>query len=325
MNIGFFGCGGMAAGHMRNVAKFRDGGEDIQMAAFCDIDAGRAAGRAAEFGGRPYADFRTMLDSEKLDALYIGVPPQGHVGAEQAAAERGVALFVEKPVSNSIDTARAVREAIARSGVINSVGYNWRYQDTTEAARRALAGKTVGMAMGYWMGGMPGVPWWRRLDQSGGQFVEQTTHIFDAARYLLGEITEVTARAANRASQEIENFTVTDVGAALVTFASGAVGTFHNTCLLQGLGYTVGLHIVTPDLIVELSGNCVLIDAQGRTEIKSALNPYEAEDRAFIDAVTKRDQSLIRSPYADAVETLAVTLAANRSYQTGQIVRPSEL
>ena len=325
MNVGFFGCGGMAAGHMRNVAKFRDSGEDIRMAAFCDIDADRAAGRAAEFGGRPYTDFRAMLDAETLDALYIGVPPQGHVGAEQAAAERDVALFVEKPVANSMDTARAVREAIAHAGVINSVGYNWRYQDTTEAARQALAGKTVGMAMGYWMGGMPGVPWWRRLDQSGGQFVEQTTHIFDAARYLLGEITEVTARAANRASQGVENFTVTDVGAALVTFASGAVGTFHNTCLLQSMGYTVGLHVVTPDLIVELSGNCTLIDAQGRTEIKSALNPYEAEDRAFLDAVTKRDQSLIRSPYADAVETLAVTLAANHSYQTGQSVRPSEL
>lgn len=325
MKVGFFGCGGMAAGHMRNVAKFRDGGQDIEMAAFCDIDAERAAARAAAFGGRSYTDFRAMLDSEQLDALYIGVPPQGHVGAEQSAAERGVALFVEKPVANNMDTARAVRDAIAKSGVINSVGYNWRYQDTTEAARKALAGKTVGMAMGYWMGGMPGVPWWRRLDQSGGQFVEQTTHIFDAARYLLGDITEVTARAANRASGDVQDFTVTDVGAALVTFASGAVGTFHNTCLLHGMDYTVGLHIVTPDLIVELSGNCTLISAQGRTEVKGQINPYEAEDRAFIDAVTKKDQSSIRSPYADAVETLAVTLAANRSYQTGQSVRPADL
>lgn len=321
MKIGFFGCGGMAAGHMRNLAKFRDAGEDIELTAFCDIDAGRAEGRAREFGGRAYADHVSMLDEAALDALYVGVPPHGHGVAELAAAERGLALFVEKPLANNLDTAREIAAAISASGVINSVGYNWRYQDSTEAARQALAGKTVGMAMGYWMGGMPGVPWWRRLDQSGGQLVEQTTHIFDVARYLLGDVAEVTARAATRALGNVENFSVTDVGAALVTFASGAIGTFHNTCLLKGVGYTVGLHVVTPELIVELSGQCVLIEPGRRTEIRSASSPYEAEDRAFLAAVSSKDQAGIKSPYADAVKTLAVTLAANESYQTGQTVR----
>jgi predicted dehydrogenase len=40
---------------------------------------------------------------------------------------------------------------------------------------------------GYWVGGMPGVWWWRRRDTSGGQAVEQTIHLFDLARYLFGE------------------------------------------------------------------------------------------------------------------------------------------
>ena len=57
--------------------------------------------------------------------------------------------------------------------------------------------QTIGMALGRWMGGMPGVAWWRRQEGSGGQFVEQTTHIVDLLRYCAGEVTEVYAAAAS--------------------------------------------------------------------------------------------------------------------------------
>jgi predicted dehydrogenase len=322
VRVGFVGCGGMAGGHINNWAGMRDRGEDVELAAFCDIDEGRALSYAKRFEARAYTDFRRMLDEEVLEAVYVVVPPHAHTGAELLAAERGRALFVEKPVANSLETAVEIRDAIGKAGILNSVGYHWRYQEGTDHARAALEGKTVGMVMGYWMGGMPGVAWWRRMEQSGGQFVEQTTHIFDLARYFAGDVTEVYANATVRALGDVENFSVTDVGAASLKFAGGAIGTIHNTCLLKGFGYNTGLVVVTPEMVAELmSGSgCKLIEAGKRTEFVSRANAYLREDQVFLEAIRSGDGARIRSSYADAVKSLAVSLAANESYQTGKPV-----
>ena len=55
-------------------------------------------------------------------------------------------------------------------------------------------------------------------------------------------------------------------------------------------------------------------------------NYREGEERGyfrqvahFLKAIETGDQGLVRSDYADAVKTLAVTLAANRSLETGQV------
>jgi myo-inositol 2-dehydrogenase / D-chiro-inositol 1-dehydrogenase len=321
VRVGFVGCGGMAGGHIENWARMRDQGEDVALTAFCDLDGPRAERYATRFDGRAYTDFRPMLDREELEAVYVVVPPHAHTGAELLAARKGCALFVEKPIANSLETAQEIASAIDKAGVVNSVGYHMRYQESTDRAREALQGKTVGMVIGYWMGGMPGVPWWRRLEESGGQFVEQTTHIFDLARYLVGDVTEVYANATVRALQNVEKFNVTDVGAANLKFANGAIGTIHNTCLLQ-MGYTTGLHVLTPELIVEVTGStCRLIEPSRRTEYPTRDNPYQREDRIFLDAIRTGDRAAIRSTYADGLKSLAATLAANESYQTGQPVK----
>jgi myo-inositol 2-dehydrogenase / D-chiro-inositol 1-dehydrogenase len=321
VRVGFVGCGGMAGGHIENWARMREQGEDVALTAFCDLDASRAERYATRFGGRAYDDFRSMLDREELEAVYVVVPPHAHTGAELLAAQKGSALFVEKPIANSLETAQEIAAAVDKAGVVNSVGYHMRYQESTDCAREALQGKTVGMVIGYWMGGMPGVSWWRRLEESGGQFVEQTTHIFDLARYLVGDVTEVYANATVRALQDVERFNVTDVGAANLKFANGAIGTIHNTCLLK-MGYTTGLHLITPDLIVEVTGSlCKLIEPDRRTDYPTRDNPYQREDRIFLDAIKTGDRSAIRATYADALKSLAATLAANESYQTGQPVK----
>lgn len=312
VRVGFVGAGGIAGVHMSALEKI----PDAQVVAVCDVDAARAKRGADRFGATAYTSHHEMLDKEQLDALYVCVPPFAHTDAEVLAAEKGIALMIEKPIAINLEKAKEIEEAIQRAGVISSVAYNWRYNETTDIARDALSGKTIGMCIGYWMGGMPGVPWWRRMDGSGGQFVEQTTHIVDIARYLVGDIVEVSAYMTTRALHEVENFDVTDVGSVNVKFANGAIGTIHNTCLLK-MGYTVALHVLTPDLIAEVSGTLRLIEPGKRTEITSRNNAYQTENEVFINAVKTGDPSAIRSPYSDAVKTLAVTLAANESAAKG--------
>jgi hypothetical protein len=52
----------------------------------------------------------------------------------------------------------------------------------------------------------------------------------------------------------------------------------------------------------------------------SRANAYLREDQVFLEAIRSGDGSRIRSSYADAVKSLAVSLAANESYQTGKPV-----
>ncbi len=318
IRVGFIGAGGIANAHLQVLRHM----EEVQLAAFCDVDRERAESHAAAYNGRAYSDVSAMLDSEKLGAVYICVPPHAHVGQEEALIERGIPFFIEKPIANTLEKAESIAAAVEKANLITSVGYHWRYMTYSQLARERLAGKTIGMALGYWMGGMPGVYWWRRKDLSGGQMVEQTTHIVDLARDLCGEITEVYAAMSTRALGDVENCTVTDVGTMTVKFASGAVGTISNTCLLKGFGYTVGLRVVTPEVVVEVDGGQFRAVQAGREEIiKGGNNPYAEEDKVFIQAVQTGDGSAIRSPYRDAARSLAVSLAANRSAETGAPVK----
>jgi myo-inositol 2-dehydrogenase / D-chiro-inositol 1-dehydrogenase len=315
VRVGFIGCGGMANGHFRTLSQM----ENVERVAFCDVNAERAQKSVDEYGGKAYSNYRQMLDEAKPDAVYIVVPPGYHDDIEVEVANRKIPFFIEKPVALSNEATARVLDVVRTNDLTTAVGYHWRYQGGTDRAQELLEGKTIGMALGYWMGGLPGVAWWRRMEGSGGQFVEQTTHIVDLARYLVGDVKRVYAAAALRDMHDIENINVPDVGTATLEFENGAVGTINNTCML-GVGGPVSLHIVARDLWLEVGGKVKVRDASGERVEGEEINPTLREDQAFIKAVETGDRSEIRSDYADGAKTLAVTLAINESFQTRQPV-----
>ena len=319
VRIGFVGAGGIANAHLKNLEQI----PEAKLVAFADVDTTRAQTAADRFGAVAYADYHEMLDKEPLDALYVCVPPFAHDDAEVLAARKGIALFVEKPVATTLAKAREIERAIADAGVISSVGYHWRYYDITDRAREILSDREIGMVLGYWVGGMPGVAWWRVLEQSGGQMVEQTTHIFDLARFLCGDIAEVSAQYATRTLGDVPNFSVWDVGTATLRFESGVVGQIATSCMVKK-GGKVGLQIIARDVVLEIAGGKLTVTAadQDAAEFPSESSPTLREDQTFVAAVQSGDGAAIRSPYADAVKTLAATLACNESAQTGKPVRP---
>jgi predicted dehydrogenase len=263
-----------------------------------------------------------MLAGSELDAVYVCLPPGAHQGQEIDVARRGLALFVEKPIGLDPIWVRETAAVVARSGVVTSVGYNWRYLDSTDAARATLLDRPVGLAMGFWLGGLPGTPWWRVRAQSGGQVVEQTTHLFDLCRYLIGEVSTVFGGASRGQFQDTPGYDIDDASACTLLFRSGAVATIVSTDLAPRGYSTIGLHLICRDLAVEITPTKLRISRPGRTEeVVATGNAYQAEDRAFIQAVAGGDRSRIRSDYADGARSLELTLAAMRSMETGAAVR----
>ncbi|HHZ93058.1 TPA: Gfo/Idh/MocA family oxidoreductase [Candidatus Poribacteria bacterium] len=317
VKVGAIGAGSMASGHFNNLNEF----EDVEFVAFCDISEDRARQRCQEYGGNAYTDFAKMYDKERLDAVYICTPPFAHGQSELMAIERGIQIFVEKPIATTMETAHQINEAIENSSTISSVGYHWRYQSNVDKAIEVLDGVQIIGAMGYWMGGMPGVGWWRTREGSGGQHVEQTTHIFDLCRYLVGSnVVAVHGFAADGSMSDIPNYDVDDMSIINIQFANGTIANITSACMLKGFG-RVKLEIFSNGLVVDVSSGSIKINREDETETyANEVNGYQHEDRVFINAVKSKNGSKIRSPYEDALKTLQITLAASESFITGKQV-----
>ena len=317
MRVGFIGAGGIAGRHLDVLAHF----PDVEVAALADTDLARAEAAASPRGARAYADAEAMLDAERLDALWICTPPFAHGAPERAALARGLPFFVEKPLAVELADGEAIGAQVAAAGLVTGVGYHWRYMDTVERARAALAERPARLLTGYWLDSTPPPAWWGREAQSGGQVNEQTTHIFDLARWLAGEVDEVYAAGAKTSREAFPDLDIDDAATCTLRFRSGAVGTISSTCLL-GWGHRIGLNLFGDDLVIELTqGELGVYGALGTTEMQARLDPVEAEDRAFLDAVAG-GENRIRCTYADALETQRLTAAVRRSARSGRPERP---
>lgn len=319
IKVAFIGAGGIAGYHLGHLAKI----EDVQVVGFCDPQADRAQAKAKQFKARAYADHRRMLDAAKPHAVYVCTPPFAHGQFELDAVARGCHIFVEKPIATSLETALEIRDAVQEAGVISAVGYQDRYQDIIAKLKAVLKKRKAATAMGYWMGGMPGVAWWRVKAQSGGQHLEQTTHIFDMLRYLFGEVRTVYAAASRGLMADVPNYDVEDVSAATLILKSGLVATVYSACCLKA-GGKVGIDIFCTDARIEYveRQSITIREASHTEEFRNVADFNQAIDDAFITAVrTKGKDNRVLSPYPDAVKSLALSLAVDKSLATGQPVQ----
>ena len=325
MRIAFIGAGGIARQHAKGLAQM----EDVTFAGAFDVASDRAESFAGEYGGQAYPDLNEMLDRVKPDAAWVCMPPFAHGEAERALLDRRIPFLVEKPVSNSMDTARAVLDQVERTGTLVAAGYMNRYRRGINRARELLVDDPAVLVDGAWIGGTPRVPWWRVKALSGGQIVEQTTHTFDLARYLGGEPEVVYAHGAKGFVTDMPGYDVDDASAVSVQFASGAVGSLLSCCANRSGGAGVHLTVVSSNLVASFTGwehSAVIHKSRLEQEhIQGEADIFAIEDAAFIGAVRENDPSLVRSPYSDAIKTLAFCLAAGRSLTLGEPVRVASL
>jgi myo-inositol 2-dehydrogenase/D-chiro-inositol 1-dehydrogenase len=314
--VGIIGSGWIVGVHMRVLAGF----DDVRVVGIAarNAEAGRRLAEPA--GARHYADHRSMLDEAELDAVFVCLPPYAAFEPAMAVVDRGIPIFAEKPLGVDEAGPERVAGVILAKNLVSAVGYQWRYLEVADRARDLLASHPAQLVIGSWLGDTPGAPWWIRKEQSGGQIVEQATHIFDLARVLVGEMEPMAAtgqrvpRAAYPASD------ILDVTETSVRFTSGAIGTFATSSLLPG-PYHVGLETVSDGMVMtlEVLDHRLVVRRGGETMTLAPAStfdtPYQLQNRAFIDAVQGKP-NLIRSSYADALLTHHVTLAATRLAET---------
>jgi predicted dehydrogenase len=195
VRIGMVGAGAVAARHVRTLLAM----DGVELAAVADPALERAKELAAEAGASAYPNHMELLAAERLDAVYICVPPFAHGVPELAVIDAGLPMFVEKPVAIDRETAAEIAARLAGGPLVTCTGYHWRWLDIFDRAAELLADRPARLVQCSWLDKVPPPSWWLRRDGSGGQTIEQTTHVLDTARGLAGEVTEVHAFGARAA------------------------------------------------------------------------------------------------------------------------------
>ncbi|MBI2193133.1 MAG: Gfo/Idh/MocA family oxidoreductase [Planctomycetes bacterium] len=323
LRVGLIGLGGVARWtHLPAMEKMDK--EKAQLVAVCDINEKTVAEVAAKYGIEAYTDTRRLLDEARLDAAIVGIPPHLHGDLEDRIIERGIPFYIEKPAHRSIDRAIEIARKVESAGLIAGVGYLDRYQSTVDRMKDFLRDDPCGTFVGFWVGGIYNVPWWIKKDQGGGQHFEQTTHTFDMARYLFGNVREVIARGRTGLNADIPGYEIEDASAATLVFESGLMGTIFSGCFQRTGPGRNGFEIFCRHGKLEFHNRSHLIVRQGQEEHRypNTVDLALAEDTAFVDAVLQKDIQRMRSPYPDGVKSLALSAAVSDSMATGLPVKP---
>ncbi len=252
LRVAFAGAGAISPFHLTGWRAI----PNVNVVAICDPDAGKAQTRATEFDIPViYTDFGTMLDSERPDAVDIATPVGTHAALVRAAAERGMHVSCQKPLTPTVVEAEALVADVGER-IRFMVHENFRFRPHYVAVKRWLDEGRIGqpqhatlIVRGSGLTSLDGtIPVILRRQPYLQSFrrllvFEALIHHLDVLRSLLGELTVGTARLARR------NPRLAGEDVAVITL-SGAAGL---TCLLDGDLSAPGYPAISVDRL-EVSG-----------------------------------------------------------------------
>jgi predicted dehydrogenase len=225
LRVGFLGAGLIATFHSKMIRRC---GVAIERAGVYDIDPDRAVSFAAASGHTVCGSELEVLDSS--DAVYICTWTSEHARLVEAATQRGLHVFCEKPLATSLAEAERMAALVARAGVTNQVGLILRRSPAFVWARHLITDAAAGSVMTVVFRDDQFIPvqshyasnWRADVSKAGaGTLLEHSIHDIDMLHFLVGDIADVSARQANHHGHA----GIEDAFTATFSFANGALGT----------------------------------------------------------------------------------------------------
>ena len=163
INVGCIGVGRMGLGDITDI----QGLDDVRIVATCDVDSNRAEyakkfveGKYAkqtesgEYKGcTAYGDYRDLVARNDIDAVMICTPDHWHVLPAIAAAKAGKDIFLQKPMSLTIEEGRVLSDTVKRYGNVFTIGSqqrsDYRFRFACELVRNGRIGKLQTIKIGF--------------------------------------------------------------------------------------------------------------------------------------------------------------------------------
>lgn len=223
------GFGSIGQRHAKNLLQMKAGEVSI-------AEPSEAGFKAAQelFPQTSYRDFDTALKAKNYDAVFICTPNHTHISLALKAAEAGMNLFIEKPLSHNMDGVETLEQIVLSKKLTALVGCNLRFYYGLPEIKKMLNANALGKILyarvefGYWL------PDWRpqsdyRKSYSanrdmGGGIILDAIHEIDYASWLLGDLKVKTACVEKISSLEIDT---EDTAEIVFDCASGATVSMH--------------------------------------------------------------------------------------------------
>jgi len=343
VRLGLIGLGLMGGPHARTLIKVKE----CDLVAASDVDE-RQRAITEELGIKFYKKYEEMIERENLRGVILAVPNHFHTPIGIACAERCLHLFVEKPIAQSVSEADRLIEAAKKNKVRILVGHQRRFSPFVEKAHEIVTGGELGKLVGVtitWALLKPGPYFegplsWRK-EKGGGPILINLIHEIDNLRYICGEIEEVFAVVSN----QVRRFPVEETASITLRFKNGALGTVFLSDCTPSLMSWEGTTGENP-LLYHDFGNCYhFFGTEGSLLFPQMKKLYYSDPTkvGWNYPVTEQGYKIVREdPYIkefshfcrvvlgeedprisgeDGRRTLEVTLAIQRSGETGQPIR----
>lgn len=290
----------------------------------------------------PSLDDLLEMDPLPCDAVFIAVPPAAHgaleppnLAMELKCAQKGLHLFVEKPVSlRSVNEVRKLNlllsDAQRRHETVIAVGYMLRYAAVVQKAKKILKGFHVTTIIATYHCSYSSIEkeqWWDGA-QSGGPIIEQATHFADLMRYFGGEVVRESLhtvcvspeydleRAVSFEKHVPMNRRIDRATSASFIFKSGAIGSLTHTALLHGNTFDTQIEILADGLRVLIQNphdddpHLLVRKPDSMTYEKVAVEKvdmYQEELSSFVKAARTCDTRDVLNSYGDAIKSYELT------------------
>ena len=147
INVGFVGCGGRMNAHIRRIMERNKERGDVQAVAVNDIWDKRKQ-RAREATGvderSVYHDYREVCARPDVDVIVIASPDHWHHPQAMDALRNGKDVYLEKPMTYTVDEAREIADTVKASGRVLQVGSQYASMDHFWKARKAIKDGLLG-------------------------------------------------------------------------------------------------------------------------------------------------------------------------------------
>ena len=230
IHIGLIGGGNITETHARAARAIAG----VEIAAIYGTNADKVDRLCSEHGGTRYQDLENFLAHRPMDLVAIGSPSGLHATQGIAAAQRGLHVLTEKPIDISTERADALIDAADRNRVKLGVIFQDRLKPDICKLKQWVADGIIGKPILA----DARVKWYRPPDyyanskwrgtlalDGGGALINQGVHTVDLLTWLFGDVIRVQART----STALHTIEAEDTVAAILEFASGALGALQAT------------------------------------------------------------------------------------------------
>jgi len=200
----------------------------VQVTSVADSTTYVTSALRKHIGVETFGDHRRMIDSGKVDCVFVATPTASHFEAASYALDRGLHVFVEKPLCLAPEQSKQLAELAKAKSRANQVGYHNRFVGTFRETQRLVSEGALGEV--YHVTGTAfgqvvvrpktGFTWRSKKSEGGGCLHDYASHVIDLMNFIVGPPRDVLgAHLRSIYSKEVE-----DAVYATFRYANGASG-----------------------------------------------------------------------------------------------------